>query len=809
MFKRRLRIFLSLLVLAGLVLFGRAFSLQVLGRAEWAKAEVRLSTRPPEVTQTTRGRILDVHGTPLAIDTACTDACVDYRAIVDPPDPKWVEEVATARLRARYGGEFRRQFALAQRKQMLTAAEQGVAADVAAMWAQLAPMYHPADPDAAAAAAADPAAALEDVRLAIVRQVEMRRRLLWTLAYRRGQARSAGSGRWFRWLIGGGGQSGGADIDAYAVTTGEQQASHVVLHAVDADDCARLGKQLEHFPGLSLRPSTHRFYPLRDVGCHLLGRVAAPTAEEMERTKGDDPTRRYDAADDTVGREGVEALCEPLLRGTRGRIDRRAGDNAIVDQQDYVPGQDVRLTIDADLQGRLQHLLQHVVEHGKVGDDLHALITPPDGVSMHAAAVVIDIKTGELRAMASNPVFDVNDLETRFAALNDDVVNAPLTDRATSDAVEPGSTVKPMLGLGAVTQGTVGPTQGIECTGYLFLPVIAPDGTRTTRLMRMPRGRCWVVSEYGDELLRLGLPVDHHRVPSAAPHRGIFGNADGWLTLSDAIERSCDIYFETVADRMGPADVCRWYDRFGLGRPTGIGIHEVSGLREDQYRHMIAEPRMNNCYAGMGQGTTLATPLQIANAAATIARGGVWMRPRLLPPDAQAALDAVHPRAAGSPPDAVDLRLSPAALEQARIGMKDAVAAGGGTGHLDGERPAWLTVAAKTGTADTSPFTYLAKTPDGRTVRQLLAPVVRGGPETDTPWYRSETGHGVVHAWYMGYAPADDPQVAFAVLVEYAGTGGGPAAAPVAAGLLDACVADGYLHPPGTPGSTTEPTTKP
>jgi penicillin-binding protein 2 len=343
-----------------------------------------------------------------------------------------------------------------------------------------------------------------------------------------------------------------------------------------------------------------------------------------------------------------------------------------------------------------------------------------------------------------------------------------------------------------------------------MLPVIAPDGTRTTRLRRLDgAARCWVLSELGAKLARAGVRPEHHPVPFNDPHRGHDGNPDGWLTFADGIERSCDVYFETVADRMGRDAVCRWYDRFGMGAPTGIGIHEVRGLLENQFVGTSSlSPRAVNCLAGMGQGLTLATPLQIANAAAAIARNGVWMRPRLLSAPTQSALDAARPRSPTSPPDAVDLHLSPAAIEQARIGMRNAFETPAGTGRLaDWTHPTWLTAAVKTGTADTSPFTYLAKQPDGRLVRTRLVPVKRGDPEGPTPWYRSETGAGVVHAWYMGYAPVEDPQVAFAVLGEYAGAGGGTAAGPVAAQLLDACVADGYLHPPGP--ATTGPTTSP
>jgi penicillin-binding protein 2 len=835
MFERRLKIFLAVLVSSGLVLFGRAFSLQVLGRDEWARAEQKLTTRPPELTETTRGRILDVHGVPLAVDAPATDACVDYRAIVDPPDPKWVTEIATNRLKARYGSDFSRAshtFTAAQRKAMVADAGKQVVADVNAMWAKLAEKYHPADPEAAALAASDPRAALDEVRRGIVREVELRRRMLWTYAYRKAEARTAQGGRLLRWLGFGGNPSGGTDepssggpdIDSYIVTTGEQQASHVVLHALDADACNDLGKQLERFPGLSLKPSTHRFYPLHDVACHVLGQTSAPSVDQLKLTKDDDPTRQYVSTETDVGREGVEALCEPLLRGVRGRIDRRPGDDAIVSQQDFVPGQDVRLTIDADLQARAQHMLEHVVIKSNKGE----LVTPADGISMHAAAVVLDVRTNEVRALASNPAFDVNDLATRYSALVGDTLDEPLRNRATSDAMNPGSTAKPLIGIGAITQGVLGAHEGIECTGYLRLPVNTPDGKPTGRMLTYRSGRCWVASEYTlaelyNDTKDWPHPVTsyaHHPIP--VPHKGRFGNPDGFLCFSDAIERSCNVFFETTADRLGPGGVDHWLDAFGIGRPTGIGIHESPGLRPSQWHGVPPDPRLANCSSGIGEGTVWATPLQIANVAATLARGS-WMRPRLLTAETQARLDAVSPPSKNRPPDVFDLHLDPEGMRQAREGMVavvddgvDYTAADGttrrayiGTGHID--HPAWLQVAAKTGTAEVSRLTVWKTDDKGNRTRELLQPVTRDGTETATPWYRSNNAKDktVTQDWYMGYAPADDPQVAFAVLIEYAGSSGGLAGGPVATQLLDACIADGYLHPPGTTAPTAEPASRP
>jgi penicillin-binding protein 2 len=238
--------------------------------------------------------------------------------------------------------------------------------------------------------------------------------------------------------------------------------------------------------------------------------------------------------------------------------------------------------------------------------------------------------------------------------------------------------------------------------------------------------------------------------------------------------------------------VTYWYDQFGFGRPTGIGIAESRGLIPRPSHS--AEARMLNCFSGIGQAQVHATPLQIANEAATIARGGIWMRPRLLREDTQTALDSVRPRPTSMPLDQVDLHLDPRGLAQARIGMREVVnAKSAGTGyvaHLDD-----IVIAGKTGTAQGARIWIKVEQPDGKTVRQPLTPANKDNPTTSTPWYRSSDTGEITHSWFMGYAPAENPEVAFCVLIEYAGAGGGPVAGPVADNILEACVQHGYLHP--------------
>ncbi len=775
MFERRLKILLVLIFLVGVLLIGRLFAVQVMGHDYWASKATGQLTRP-EITETFRGRILDVHGKPLAVDAACTDACVDYQAILDKPDDKWVLEKARERLKARMGPDYAAQ--RDHRKQMLEEEVAHTKSDIQMMWRTLAQL----NPELTPETRPNADAIMDDIRHRIVQSVQIRREVLTRHNQQRDEQQSKAS--WFRFL------AGSVDQTDTLGTLIDETEPHVVLPDLDAETINFLGKRREQFPGLSLLASTHRQYPMKTVACHLLGRMSPVSDADLAQAKRDklDELRQY-LPNDLIGREGIESLCEPVLRGSRGRTERRVGDNAIVFSQDFEPGRDVRLTIDADLQAKAQQMLQHVVEHvTDFSTHQQLLVTPEGGVSMHAAIVVLDVKTNEVRVMASNPGFDANEFQTHYATLAADTLNQPLINRATCDACEPGSSVKPLVGLAAITSGLLGPTDTINCGGYVYLPVIDVHGV--THMERIEHtARCWILSENKPALAEMKA-AKNDIVPPNAQH--------GPLDFAQALERSCDAFFETAADRLSPTGVDHWFDQFGLGRITGIGINERPGLRPLLYHGKDLLDRGQYCLAGMGQGKVLATPLQIANEAATIARDGIWMRPRILTDETQAALDAMHPR-----PDAVeavDLHINPEALRQAKLGMINVVDAPQGTGKIKHDG---YTLAAKTGTADTASLWVKVKDASGHLVNQRLTPVYRhtdGNPdEGPTPWYRSEdtSGYGVVHAWYMGFAPAEHPQLAFCVLVEYAGAGGSSAAGPIAGEMMQACLQAGYLRPEG------------
>ena len=777
MFQRRLKLLLILLLILSAALVLRAVQVQWIEHAYWRSQATELMKRW-EFIETTRGAIRDRKGRLLAYDAPCIDACVDYRAITEEPDEPWVRKRAQENLRNRYGDQWRQIRRGGQATALLDQETARVKDDVAAMWTELARVSGKT-PDE-----------MDEIRRTIVARVEMRRRYLWWRSYERATTRGdhQASPAWYRDFLGDEAPDE-ADIDKFGLDVAEQTQGHVILHAVEAQTQAVLARQQDRFFALSLVPSKHRVYPFGRVACHILGHLGPVGAQEMGANDpfGDDELRRY-WPNDLAGQSGVEALCEETLRGSRGRIESiaspeptAAGAAAAADQPlwsvEAVPGADVQLSIDIELQSEIEQAFvkQRVSKSGEATETRF---------NQHGAAVVIDVPSGQVLALVSNPGFDPNTLEADYPALSRDDLNLPLLNRATQMAVEPGSTVKTIVGCGAITHGFMTPTSTVECTGFLVL-----------RGHEYSVGRCWVATQYLATLGKAG--VAHHPVP--VPH------PTGFLTISDALERSCNVVFETIADMMGMRELSFWFDQFGLGRKTGMGIDESAGLIPEPRDASIHSPlRMWTWFAGIGQGMVRATPLQMANVAATIARNGIWMRPQLVPPpDADPA--TTRPPAPAEP-RSVDLHLAPEALAAVQEGMRRVCNSEAGSGLQI--RPDWqdppaendplaaIVIAGKTGSAQTALLTVPARDESGQIVREsgrVKRVVVEPGSPGTEGWYLMPgSGGHPAHAWFIGYAPASHPRVAFCVMVEY-GSAGGRVAGAIAHDVLEACVAHGYL----------------
>lgn len=784
MFERRLKIFLFLLAVVVIVLLGRAGQVQIVNRDYW-KHQATEAMKLTHLVETTRGNIYDRNGKLLAVDKPCIDACIDYRALVNPPDPDWVRDRALDRLKTRMGEGWS---ALTARQKTALRVQEGQAVrnDIDQMWAKLAKISGRSIDD------------IDETRNAIVLRVQMRQRYVWYKRYEEAIKKTGNkveTADWKKFLTDGGDDA--PAVDSFHLTVAEELESHVILPAIDTETQNALGKDIDQFPGLFLRPGTHRTYPYDDVACHLLGHLAHVDADDLKSNTKVDELRNY-LRNDVIGKTGIEALCEPTLRGTRGQIDRALGEDIVLASKEPAPGQDVRLSIDIELQQEIQSAFASARLRNALGDVVE------ESAVLHGAAVVLDVKTNQVLALVSYPTYDQNQFDALYARLRDDEINDPLRNRATMSQLEPGSTVKPLCGMAGISQGVIGINEGIECTGVLRL-----NGRR------LPFGRCWVDSRWGEVLRSKGMSSAHHPIP--IPHVGQHGNPDGWLIFVEALERSCNIFFETVADRLGIERLSAWYSMFGLGRPTGIGIGEVKGrLPRDFPLSVPALRRSTGFLGGIGQGCIAVTPIQMANAAAMIARDGIWMRPVLILAGPDGKPPAMHPGPWQNVPDSVDLKLASGgrkpltaeALSGARQGMFNVVNADAGTGKalVAGDHALRdLKIAGKTGTAQAARFSVPERDGAGNLVldehkhvkRRFIGPSTPKHPNPLAPWYRApdEEGHTLNHAWFIGFAPADHPQVAFAVMVEYGGSGG-VAAASIAREALEDCITRGYLPKP-------------
>lgn len=740
MFESRLKVLLLLLALATLVLIGRAFTIQVVQGNHWTAESARVMA-DETLLPTVRGRILDYKGREIALDEPCIDVVVDYRAITPEPDPRWARIKARERLVRR--DERFLELPLARRKELIGAEYEQVKRDIDAMWVELARCANQSVDE------------MDELRRQIVRRVETRRRIVWYNKYEQAmRSQSQGEQTWYGWLVGD--TANKVDLDRFEITVAEQLQPHVIIANVDYTLRVQLERDKDRYPGLELRPGLVRRYPWGAVACHVIGTLRGVEPKELVDRETAQQQSRLErlanyAASDEVGGRGLEALLEPQLRGRRG-MEVRDGDKSVVERIAPEPGNDVRSTIDIVLTQQIEAAFQevHFKPHARAGES----------IAMPGAAVVIDIATGQVRALVSYPTYDLNQFDDLYSQLATDYINRPLSNRATTMALEPGSTVKPLIGLGAITEGIMAPNETIECTGYLVI-----GGTRYSY------GRCWTMSQF-----QLG----HHAVPSSAPH------PTGWLNFAEALERSCNIVHEVLGDKLGIGGESLWFSKFGLGRPTGIGLPEASGMLPDSFEGPAGRRRSVAWFAAIGQGQVSATPIQMANVAATIARDGVWVRPRLEPSPIE---------------ERVNLNINREALRLAKRGMTNVVNGAAGTG-TDARMSQFL-VAGKTGSAQSAPLRLPRRDAAGNPVKDVRGRVIwdtialgtTARPNPVAPWYRAigENEDKVAsHAWMIGFAPADNPKIAYAVLVEYGG-GGGTAAGSVVKKLLEACIEQGYL----------------
>jgi penicillin-binding protein 2 len=449
---------------------------------------------------------------------------------------------------------------------------------------------------------------------------------------------------------------------------------------------------------VALESGLLRDYPLGDVTAHVVGYVGPVAESELNG----DPL--LELPEFRIGKNGIERTYEAVLRGRAGisRYEVNALGREIkqLHRQDGEPGADLRLTVDLELQ-------RHA--HGRLAD------------AGSASAVVLDVHSGEVLALASVPAFEpaafANGLRRDvWHALTTDP-RAPLLNKTIAGQYPPGSTFKMIVALAALEAGVVTPDLTVRCPGHLRL------GRHTFH--------CW--------------------------KRG----GHGALALVEALAQSCDVYFYEVARKVGVDAIAAMARRFGLGSRLGIDLPgERAGLVPDQAwkRAALGAPwhQGETLVVGIGQGFLQATPLQLAVMAARIATG------RAVLPSLVRGVPAQDAPAAAGP--AAPIGVSDAALTLVRRGMHDVVHGERGTARAAQLGLAGVAMAGKTGTSQVR-----------RISRSERLTGLRKNEEK--AWEERD------HALFVAFAPYHEPRYALAVVVEHGGSGSA-AAAPIARDIM-------------------------
>jgi penicillin-binding protein 2 len=495
------------------------------------------------------------------------------------------------------------------------------------------------------------------------------------------------------------------------------------------EEVGRFAVHRIEFPGVELVTRQTRHYPYRELGVHALGYVAAISEQDLEHID-----RAAYEGTTLIGRLGVEAAYEKQLHGRNGsrEVLVNAQGRSVQRQGAYAPqlkaiapsaGDDVVLSIDLATQKAAEEALA-----GRRG-----------------AAVAIDPTNGDVLALVSEPGFDPSVFARgithgEYAALteNDD---KPLLNRALRGTYPSGSTIKPVLGLIALTDHVITADRKVFCNGTFHLP-------RSSHLFRADK--------------------DEPR---------------GMIDMPEAIARSSDVYFYQLANEMGIERIAPGLAPFGYGRLTGIDISgEKPGLlptpewKRAAFKHAADQPWFpgDTVNLGIGQGYLLVTPLQLAHIAGVISERGKSFRPRLV--------KGLH-EADGT------VKWLPPIQEKGVEGISEAD---------------WTSVLnAMVGTTTCPPcgtawrlFTGTPYKAGGKTGTAQVYTVAQNAK------YNSKVTPELLrdHAWFIAFAPAEAPRIAVAVLVENAGFGAGNAA-PVARKMIDAFLLgpDGKVKPSMAP----------
>ena len=453
-------------------------------------------------------------------------------------------------------------------------------------------------------------------------------------------------------------------------------------------EIARFSEVKFQFPGVNIETQMTRYYPHGELFAHVIGYVGRINDKELKSIDKD-----LYAGTNLIGKIGVEKYYENLLHGLPGNesVEADAHGNVLrhLGRKDPVRGNDLYLSLDYGLQAVASEQLA-----GRRG-----------------AIVAMDPRTGEILALVSSPSFNPNLFVTGisskdYSALRDDL-DQPLYNRAVQGSYPPGSTIKPMFGLGGLHYGLVDWGTAISDPGYFT------------------------------------LPGDSHRF------RDHKKTGHGAVNMHKAQVVSCDTYFYILSFRMGIEKMNTWMRQFGFGEKTGVDLpSESTGLYPSQEWKLRTRKskwlKGETISVSIGQGAFTATPLQLAMATAITSNEGLHVTPHVLRES-----KGTKPHTVNNAPDGkIEFNGQPEDWVKMRDAMVDVVETG--TGRRI--RTPMYKIAGKTGTAQ-------------------VKSIAQGKRYNESILTERQLDHGL----FVGFAPADKPEIAIAIVWENGRHGGSAA----------------------------------
>lgn len=464
-----------------------------------------------------------------------------------------------------------------------------------------------------------------------------------------------------------------------------------LIDSLDYNDLAKVESFSHTLSGINIESGSIRHYPYPRETAHFLGYVSLPSDKEIDENE---PTL-FMHPDFRVGKSGVEKSFDESLRGKYGvkymEVDVRENPIRILSSESAQQGSKLDLTIDFELQKYVTQRIENVV----------------------ASVVVMNVKSGEILAYASSPSFDPNQFvegisKDYWQELNQDR-RKPLASKPISALYPPGSPFKLMVAAAGLEAGA-NPLQRVTCNGSYTL------GKRVFH--------CWEKKGHGS------------------------------LDLSGAIMHSCNVYFFTLANKIGYEKIAAMAQRFGYGQKVDISLYgSKSGFvpTDEWQRKYFKRPWSggDTLNSAIGQGSLLATPIQMALITARIANGGIPIKPYLVN---NHNVSKQFEELKSAP------LLKDAHIKILQQGMNRVMNEAGGTAYGKRIAQEGYEMAGKTGTSQ-----VISKREDEMSAYEK----------------KNLANHGL----FVGFAPVHDPKFAISVVVEHGGSGSA-SAAPIAHDIM-------------------------